>query len=395
MYIDLSVQPLPPIYTRKGRECYLDPIRKKLVYITPEETVRQQVLSYLLNDLKVPVEMISVEDSLSHYQIKSKLRADIIIKAFTESEELMPIAVIECKAPWVGLGDKTIEQMLEYCDLLGCDYAMMINGEDFFCYHYENQENKYIQITSFPNYKDMLTDKFVVFEAGEYPKRICYSEISEFLKNNIGENCLDISAKTDHKLACAAFNLLEGVLNLKHKMPVRQYEIFNLIEDYGVRMLSYGNAGGGMFYGPYRSFLIERNGSTEFVSIGFSSYSRTENPGICKTSLNVAIDNEKTSHHALQLSIDDNVSSVDDTFTFYHHGRIAVGNKGSGKVSQLREFVKKCFPKIISGNIFNLGSLVYDRNWDLDDPAVIELIENLISYALIRDEYREYIKKQS
>lgn len=33
---------LPPIYKRLGKECYLDPIRKKLIYITPEETVRQE-----------------------------------------------------------------------------------------------------------------------------------------------------------------------------------------------------------------------------------------------------------------------------------------------------------------------------------------------------------------
>ena len=32
---------LPPVYTRNNKKCYLDPIRKKLIYITPEETIRQ------------------------------------------------------------------------------------------------------------------------------------------------------------------------------------------------------------------------------------------------------------------------------------------------------------------------------------------------------------------
>ena len=88
MYIDLSTQPLPKTYIRKGKECYLDPIRKKLIYITPEETVRQRVLSYIINELKVPMEMISVEDHLSHYGIKSSLRADILIKCFTAENQL-------------------------------------------------------------------------------------------------------------------------------------------------------------------------------------------------------------------------------------------------------------------------------------------------------------------
>ena len=47
-YIDLSKAELPQIYKRNGRECYLDPIRKKLVFITPEETFHQKVLSFLL-----------------------------------------------------------------------------------------------------------------------------------------------------------------------------------------------------------------------------------------------------------------------------------------------------------------------------------------------------------
>lgn len=392
MYIDLSSQPLPKVYIRKGRECYLDPIRKKLIYITPEETVRQRVLSYLINDLKVPAGMISVEDHLSHYGLKTSLRADIIIKCYTKNDKLIPITVIECKAPGVGLGEKTANQMLEYSDLLGCDYAMMINGEEFFCYYYVEQEERYIQINSLPSYKDMLSDKFAAFEPGEFPERIPYNEIPEYLKNNIDELSFDISDKTEHGLACAAFNLLEGILSPYHRMPAGQYQIFRLLEDYGVRMLSYGNAGGGVFYGPYRSFLIERNGSTEFVSIGFSTYGSFSNPEVCKTAMNIAIDNEKESHHSLQLVIDDNLRYIGNRFTFYHHGRIAVGNKGSGKVSELREFVAARYPQIISGKQFNLGTLWYDRDWELDDPEVINLMENLISYALVRDEYRAFVK---
>ena len=37
---------LPDIYMREGKECYYDTYRKKLIAITPEETVRQRVASY-------------------------------------------------------------------------------------------------------------------------------------------------------------------------------------------------------------------------------------------------------------------------------------------------------------------------------------------------------------
>ena len=183
------------------------------------------------------------------------------------------------------------------------------------------------------------------------------------------------------------------MLDTRHKMSAKKYELFTLIEDYGVRQLSYGNAGGGVFYGLYRSFIIEYNGSAEIVSIGFSPYGSFSNPDIEKTAMVVAIDHDDDSHHALQFSIDDNLIQNGDIYTFYHHGRIAVGNKGSGKVSELMAFVAKRYPKIIDGKKFNLGSLEYNKDWNLDDTDVENFIENVITYALIRDEYREFVKR--
>ena len=80
--IDFSKQQLPKIYKRQNKKCYLDPIREKLIFITPEETVRQQVISYLLNVLNVPAKMIDVEVHLSHYGIKSRRRVDILINKY-------------------------------------------------------------------------------------------------------------------------------------------------------------------------------------------------------------------------------------------------------------------------------------------------------------------------
>lgn len=394
MYIDLSLQPLPKVYTRKGKECYLDPIRQKLIYITPEETVRQQVISHLLYDLKVPADMISVEENLAHYGIKSIRRTDITIKCLTKEGDLIPIAVIECKAPGIGLGDKVAEQLSFYSDTLGCDYAMMINDIEYQCFHYNEDTQQYDLVEALPCYEDMLENKYTIQPLEEQPERPTFEEIGKIFKENPAAYDLEISPTTDYFLACASFNLLACLFDTDHKLPCRQYDAFNLIEDYGVRFLSYGNAGGGVFYGPYRSFLIERNGSTEFVSFAFSVYGRSEKPGSWKTALNVAIDNEKESHHALQLSIDDNVVYQNGKVIFYHSGRIAVGNKGSGKVSELRAFVEARCPKIIADNRFNLGVLKYDRNWTLDDSEVVDLMENLISYALIRDEYRAYVKEK-
>ena len=62
------------------------------------------------------------------------------------------------------------------------------------------------------------------------------------------------------EIAKAAFNLQEALCDVSHHIPTGNYGLFKLIEDYGIRMLSYGNAGGGYFFAPYRSFLIEYKG---------------------------------------------------------------------------------------------------------------------------------------
>lgn len=392
MITQISKMALPPIYKRNGKGCYLDPVRKKLIYITPEETVRQRVVAYLTNVLKVPADMLIVESHLAHYKLNSKRRADIVIHAIDEEGLLFPIAIVECKAPGVGLGESVGNQLCDYCNSLGADYAMMVNDSECFCFHYDSSKDQYVQIDRFPEYKDMLSGKFQIREIGDLPERVPYNKIPRFMEENADEVGVDISPKTPRKLAHAAFNLWEGLLDVRHKMAEKKYELFTLVEDYGVRQLSYGNAGGGVFYGLYRSFIIDYNGNTEIVSIGFSPYGSFANPDIEKTAMVVAIDNDDDSHHALQFSVDDNLVQIGDTYTFYHHGRIAIGNKGSGKVSELMLFVSDKYPKIVSGKKFNLGSLTYNKDWNLDDADVAALIENVISYALIRDEYRKAAK---
>ena len=371
---------LPPIYKRNGKECYLDPIRKKLIYITPEETVRQRVVAYLMQILGVPADMLIVESHLAHYKLESKRRADIVIHAVNEEGMLYPVGIVECKAPGVGLDESVGDQLCDYCDSLGADYAMMVNDIECFCFHYEEKKKQYVQIDQLPSYKDMLNGKFEIRNLGDLPERIPYNEIPQFLTDNADEVGADISPKTPRNLAHAAFNLLEGLLDTRHKMSAKQYALFSLIEDYGVRQLSYGNAGGGVFYGLYRSFIIEYKGNTEIVSIGFSPYGSFANPDLEKTAMVVAIDTDDDSHHALQFSIDDNLMQRGETYTFYHHGRIAVGNKGSGKVSELMAFVAERYPQIIDGKRFNLGSLEYTKDWSLNDTDVEKLIENIISH---------------
>ena len=65
-----------------------------------------------------------------------------------------------------------------------------------------------------------------------------------------------------------------------------------------------------------------------------------------------------------------------------------------GKVEELKNFLREQYPDIVRENRIVLGSLENSDLWNLNQPEVIRLTENLISYALIRDEYRKCLKKR-
>ena len=62
------------------------------------------------------------------------------------------------------------------------------------------------------------------------------------------------------------------------------------------------------------------------------------------------------------------------------------------KIDELRQFVENEYSQIIDGKKFCLGTLTVDSLIQLDSEEMTNFVENLISYALIRDEYRKYVK---
>ena len=68
-----------------------DFLRKKKLILTPEEWVRQNLVSHLVNDLNYPKGLIKTESSLKYNMLKK--RSDIIIL----DRAMKNFMVIECK----------------------------------------------------------------------------------------------------------------------------------------------------------------------------------------------------------------------------------------------------------------------------------------------------------
>ncbi|MBR1729812.1 MAG: hypothetical protein IJ728_09850 [Selenomonadaceae bacterium] len=196
-----------------------------------------------------------------------------------------------------------------------------------------------------------------------------------------------IAKNLDDDKALIMANLYECLMDVEHKLPKRKYKIFEMAEDLGVRKLQVGTPGGG-YYGPYRLFHIKMNGVDQIVGIGVNRYVSKKRTVLC-VSLQKG-DNVKP-HHSLQLAVDEYLRiDSKNTCRFMHRGNIGLGAIGSGKSSILREkYVEPLYPQIISGKEYLLGELKTDRLWYLNNRLVVKFVENLISYALVRDMYRD------
>jgi len=385
---ELVKQAVPYIYYRNGIACYLDPYRNRLIQITPEETVRQQVALYFESHLNVPHEMLLLEQHMSHYGIQGKERADIVVLRFdAKNQTRYPIAVIECKSPCIPITEKTLNQALRYADALGCDYVFTTNGTEFTAHKYIEQNNTYIPISSIPNYVDMLGSEYTPLTKEPVPQRTPIAELND--KNILSEYAEDIGIDSSDEIRAACLNMWEGLLDVKHMLNAQVFKRFELIRDYGIRISSYGNQSGS-FSGPYRSFLIkDMDGNAQFVSLAFRSHTRQEKEGQPeKTYLCVAVDNYDKSHHALQLSMDTYAQIKNNQLSITHNGSITVGHKGSFSKADFISYLEKECPELVLDKTVVVGSVNLSNLLYVDALDYKDMIVNLITYALVRDKYR-------
>ena len=116
----------PKQYKRDGENVYLCAKRKMFVHATEEERVRQEFIAFLRDKVDMPLDMLFVEESMSHYKKGTKGRTDIIGLSLEEN----PLFVVECKKPEAPLTQDVFDQAETYADIAGCDIVILTNGRE-------------------------------------------------------------------------------------------------------------------------------------------------------------------------------------------------------------------------------------------------------------------------
>ena len=105
-----------------GRTEVFDPIRRKWLFLTPEERVRQIFILYLLNVKKVPASHLSIEKAITVNGLTK--RYDIVVFG----DDRKPYMVVECKAPEVEITQAVLEQAGRYNSTLHAPVLGVTNG---------------------------------------------------------------------------------------------------------------------------------------------------------------------------------------------------------------------------------------------------------------------------
>lgn len=393
MQIDGKIEKikLPKIYRKENKNCYFDPYRKRLIEITPEETVRQKIAKYFEIVLKVPMEFIHLEVPMSYYNPSYQGRADIIIHEPLLGELKKPIAIIECKKSTVSLTTNVEEQAYRYCEKVDAKFIILTNGSEIKIARYNKKSKEYEWLEKLLTFDQMVNLEGKVIESLPPYERMSYKQLNnnntlqKFNDNNSHE-VFGIDTPID--LRSNIVNFYECLMDTTHKLKAIKRKNFEIIEDVGIRYMDYSNAGGGHYLGNYRAFIVkDAKGDTQILSLslfGVEANFRGEN-NFGYTSLIVSIDKYKTSHNSLQYNVDKYAIHSANSLRFIHNGQIS-----SRPAKPLLEYVLSKSENIKhNAEDIDLGQIKINGLLYLDNSEVAEVVYNFIEYGILREEYRE------
>ena len=133
--------------TKKQDKVYIyDVIRKKDIFLTPEEWVRQHFVQFLINEQKFPISLIAVEKEIMLNNLKK--RFDILIFNNKGEHDI----IVECKSPKVKISQATFDQIARYNLELKANFLIITNGLEHYYCKMDFKNKKYIFLKDCPKF---------------------------------------------------------------------------------------------------------------------------------------------------------------------------------------------------------------------------------------------------
>jgi type I site-specific restriction endonuclease len=134
---------------KNGKRMIFDPLRRKYVALTPEEWVRQHFVNYLITEKHYPIELLGNEVTLK-LNATTKRCDTIVYNRF-----LLPLAIVEYKAPEVSIKRAVFDQISRYNTSLKVRFLVVSNGMKHFCCRIDYETQTYTFLNSIPAYGEL------------------------------------------------------------------------------------------------------------------------------------------------------------------------------------------------------------------------------------------------
>ena len=140
------------IKKQKEKDYVFDRLRKQFVRLTPEEYVRQQFISFLIEYKGYPSGRLANEVEIVLGNVRK--RCDTVLY----DNHLQPLMIIEYKAPPVAISQKTFDQIARYNFALQVPWLIVSNGIRHFCCRIDKEKNEYVFLNEIPEHEKLTVD---------------------------------------------------------------------------------------------------------------------------------------------------------------------------------------------------------------------------------------------
>lgn len=134
------------IRKQKNKAYVFDRLRKQFVRLTPEEFVRQQFVSFLIDYKGYPSGRLANEIEIILGNVRK--RCDTVLY----DNYLQPLMIIEYKAPSIAISQKTFDQIARYNLTLQVPWLIISNGIRHFCCQLDKEKKEYVFLDEIPEY---------------------------------------------------------------------------------------------------------------------------------------------------------------------------------------------------------------------------------------------------
>lgn len=134
--------------TLGGQEIF-DPVRRKYVALTPEESVRQRIVLYLTTEKHYPLNLMRIEAGMKLNGMQK--RCDILVY----SRNLNPLLMVECKSETVKISQDIFEQLSRYNLVFKVPYLIATNGRNTYCCKINFEKSSYEFIEEIPVFEEL------------------------------------------------------------------------------------------------------------------------------------------------------------------------------------------------------------------------------------------------